>query len=133
MQLVTLRRRQPFGKLGEQFGTAYATEDQSSNSAFLINGNWLDKDQGKSVHKYIYDQFNVIYDTTQQGKDIPMSKISSGESSNALIAKEMITLMRNEKLSSGRQLVLDRSTKHNSVKREISYTKSILCRLIVFM
>ena len=88
---------------------------------------------GKIGSKDIFDQFNAIYDTAQQGKDIPISKISSGESSNALIAKEMITLMRNEKLSSGRQLVLDRSTKHNSVKREISYTKSILCRLIVFM
>lgn len=86
----------PLLNWADKLGTTYATEDQSSNSAFLINGNWLDKDEGKSIYKYIQDQFNAIYDNAQQGKDIPISKISSGESRNALIAKEMMTLMCSE-------------------------------------
>ena len=86
----------PLVNWANKLGTTYATEDQSSNSAFLINGNWLDKNEEESIHKYIRDQFNAIYDTARQGKDVPISKICSGESSNALIAKEMITLMCSE-------------------------------------
>ena len=86
----------PLVKWADKLGTTYADEDRSRNFSFLINGNWLDKNQSKSVHTYICDQFKAIYDTAQQGKDIPISKISLGECRNALIAKEMITLMCSE-------------------------------------
>ena len=83
----------PLVNWADKLGATYAAVDQSGNSAFLLNGSWLDSDEQSSVHKYITDQFNAIYKAARQGKDIPISKIFSGDSSKALIAKEMITLM----------------------------------------
>ncbi len=83
----------PLVNWADKLGATYESIDQSSDFAFLLNGSWLDSDQQKSVHKYITDEFSAIYNSARQGKDIPISKILSKDSSKALIVEEAVTLM----------------------------------------